>query len=590
MAAFLSRRDIDFLLYEFLDTEALVETPRYGEHARSTFDSIIDTAFRVATECYAPVAAKIDRYEPRFDGSRVETAPELRTALDSFVEAGFMGASFDHDDGGLQLPYVVALACSGIFAAANLAANNYAFLTQANANLLAVFATPAQKSLYMRPMVEGRFFGTMCLSEPHAGSSLADIRMRADPAGDGSYRLRGSKMWISAGEHELAENIVHLVLARIPGAPAGAKGISLFLVPKFLVDETGKQTKRNDVRLAGLNEKLGVHGTTNCFLAFGDHDDCVGYLVGAPNEGLRCMFRMMNEARIAVGLGAATTAYAAYLHALDYARERTQGRPVGDKDPTALPVPILRHADVRRMLLKQKAIAEGSLALCLYAASLVDVIRTAGSDQREEAELLLDLLTPMVKSWPSERGMEANSLAIQVLGGAGYTREHPVERLYRDQRLNPIHEGTTGIQGLDLLGRKIAASDGRGLQLLVDAIERTVDAAREIPALAESAAQMAAAVARLQQTSGILRDAVRQSPEAGLADATLYLDFAGTIVVAWIWLRQALAAAASAGPFEAGKIAACRYFFAYELPSVLASADILERGKPIALEIGDDEF
>src|SRR5665213_1245917 len=344
----------------------------------------------------------------------------------------------------------------------------------------------------MHPMIEGRYFGTMALSEPQAGSSLGDITTRAVPAGDGTYRLHGSKMWISAAEHDLSENIVNLVLAKLPDAPPGVKGISLFIVPKFLLDANGGRGRRNGVQVTGLNHKLGQRGVVNTVLTFGD--DCVGYLVGAPHDGMRQMFHMMNEARIAVGAGAAALSLAAYEYSLHYAKERPQGRRLTDKDPQAPPVAIVEHADVRRMLLAQKAIAEGSLGLVLYCSHLVDTATAALEPrERDDANLLLDVLTPVAKTWPSERGIESTSLAIQVRGGYGYSPEYPVERHFRDQRLNPIHEGTTGIQGLDLLGRKLRLHGGAGLQVFLDAIAREIASAREIAALHDEAASLASA-------------------------------------------------------------------------------------------------
>jgi alkylation response protein AidB-like acyl-CoA dehydrogenase len=427
-------------------------------------------------------------------------------------------------------------------------------------------------------MVEGRYFGTMALSEPQAGSSLGDITTLATPHGDGTYRLTGSKMWISAAEHDLSENIVNLVLAKLPDAPPGVKGISLFIVPKFLLDEQGRPAQRNDVTVTGLNHKLGQRGVINTVLTFGEKDACVGYLVGAPHDGMRQMFHMMNEARIAVGAGAAALNLAAFEYSLQYAKDRPQGRRLTDKNPLAPPVPIVEHADVRRMLLAQKAIAEGGLALVLYCAYLVD-LATASQDaaEREAANLLLDVLTPIAKTWPSERGIDSTSLAIQVLGGYGYTPDYPVERYWRDQRLNPIHEGTTGIQGLDLLGRKVRMHGGAGLQLFLEAVARDVDLARDIEALAEECAALAAACERLAATTRTLLEAqIELGPERALAGSTAYLDAFGTIAVAWRWLVQArVAASAPPDDFRAGKLAVCRYFMRHELAPAVAHLDRL---------------
>ncbi len=462
------RRDLDFLLYEWLDLPALCRHERFAGHDRATFDQVIDAASKLAEEKFLPHAAKSDANEPHFDGTRVHMIPEVKQAIDAYIAGGFLAAAFPQEDGGLGLADTIAAAANSQFSAANVGTAGYSFLTAAAANLLRVHGSREQKTRYMQPMLEGRFFGTMCLSEPQAGSSLADIKTRAVRQADGSWHLVGNKMWISGGEHELSDNIVHLVLARIEGAPAGTKGISLFIVPKFRLDAQGQPAQRNGVRLAGLNHKMGYRGTTNCALNFGETEPAVGELVGRENQGLACMFHMMNEARIGVGLGATALGIAGYRYSLDYARTRQQGRPASNKDPVSKPVAIIEHADVRRMLLAQKAYVEGGLALGLYCARLVDELEAApDSKEAEETRLLLEILTPIAKAWPSEWCLEANKLAIQVLGGYGYTRDYPVERYYRDNRLNPIHEGTNGIQALDLLGRKVTMQNGAALRLLL---------------------------------------------------------------------------------------------------------------------------
>jgi len=582
----LSRRDIDFQLYDLLGVDGLGARPRHRGQDRQVYDAVLDAAFRLADEKFRPLAAELDANEPAFDGGGVRTLPALKDALDAYVDAGFLAAGFDEDHGGSQLPYTVALAAQLVFTAANNPAAGYLFLTAAAANLLAAHGSQEQRALYLEPMVAGRFFGTMALSEPHAGSSLADIRTRAEPAPEGHYLLSGSKMWISGGDQDLSENIVHLVLAKIPGGPPGVKGISLFIVPKFLVNADGSPGARNDVRLVGLNHKLGHRGTTNCALDFGGNGACVGYLVGEPHRGLAYMFHMMNEARIGVGAGAAVTAYTAYLAALDYARERLQGRPLDAKDPASPQVPLVAHADVRRMLLAQKAISEGSLALCLYCARLVDEARSAEDEAaRERARLLLDVLTPIAKSWPSERGVESNSLAIQVLGGAGYTRDHPLERLFRDQRLNPIHEGTTGIQGLDLLGRKVGLDGGRGFALLLSEMRATIARVPDGAGLRDEAAALETAVGRLASVTETLLAAIEAAPARALANATAYLDMAGTVVVGWLWLAQAAKAAPQGDAFARGKLAACRYFARYELPRTGPQATLLESLDTLLLDL-----
>jgi alkylation response protein AidB-like acyl-CoA dehydrogenase len=584
MSNVMSRRDLDFLLHDWLEVEQLTARERYAEHSRETVDAVLDLAETVATRHFATHNRRNDIEEPRFTDGRAVLHPEVAEALEVYAASGFTGATFDEELGGMQLPHVVAAAVSAWFQAANCGTAGYPFLTQANANLLVSHGSAEQVERFVRPMLEGRFFGTMCLSEPQAGSSLADVTTTATPQPDGSFRLRGNKMWISGGDHEMGENIVHLVLARTAGAPAGVKGISLFLVPKFLLTDDGSVGERNDVALAGLNHKMGWRGTTNTLLNFGEgahrpggEPGAVGYLVGEQHRGLALMFHMMNEARVGVGLGAAALGYTGYLKALEYARTRTQGRPVAAKDPASPPVPIIEHADVRRMLLAMKAYAEGGLALVLYAARLVDEERTEpDATRRAQAHQLLEVLTPIAKSWPSQWCLAANDLAIQVHGGYGYTREYDVEQHYRDNRLNPIHEGTHGIQGLDLLGRKVVIDGGAGLTLLLDRIrETTEEAVRRGGEVAVDAAAVRAAADRLEAVTRTVWSAGDVS--TSLAHSSTYLEAAGHVVLAWIWLQQALAAGDRPGAFHDGKRQAARWFIRCDLPRTGPQLDLLER-------------
>ena len=575
MSLIVDRRDLDFLLFEVLRVADLFETDHFAALDRPSVTAVLDAAQAIAEDRFAPIAAELDAREPRFVNGKVEIMPEVAGALSAFADAGFFAAGFNHDAGGLQLPCVVTTAANGLFACANTAVFNYAFLTMANANMLDAFGSPEQKALYLPPMLEGRWFGTMCLSEPQAGSSLSDIRTRADPAGDGSYRITGSKMWISGGDHEMSENIVHMVLAKVPGGPAGVKGISLFLVPRYRVNADGSVGEWNNVALAGLNHKMGHRGTTNCLLNFGESGECRGILVGELHQGLRYMFHMMNEARVGVGHGSVMAGLGGYLYSLDYARTRLQGRPAQAKDPGGPQVPIIEHADVRRMLLAQKAAVEGALGLILDCALLVDRQKICtDAAEREELKLLLDILTPVAKSWPSEYCLEANKLAIQVLGGYGYTRDYPVERLYRDNRLNHIHEGTYAIHGIDLLGRKVRMAGGAAYNLLRSHMDATLAEAGRVPEFGRETAALRNALAALDDTTGTVLACA--DLDLALANATIYLEAFGHIVIAWIWLRQALVAqaalAAAVGEGEAdfyrGKLGALRYFYRYELPSV----------------------
>jgi butyryl-CoA dehydrogenase len=509
----------------------------------------------------------------------------------------------------MQLPYTVEAAANAFFAKASVSIGA-GMLTTGNANLLMAHGSERQQQVFAMAEFAGRWSGTMCLSEPQAGSSLSDVATRAEPDGADfesdalgpRYRLRGNKMWISAGEHELTENIVHLVLAKIPGPDGklvpGTRGISLFIVPKKLVDADGRLTgERNDVALAGLNHKCGWRGTTNTLLNFGEgkftpggRPGAVGYLVGQPGQGLRCMFHMMNEARIGVGLAATMLGMAGYEASLAYARQRPQGRPItgAGKDATQPQIPIIEHADVKRMLLAQKAYAEGALALELYCARLVDEQHTGDESASAEAKVLLEVLTPIAKSWPSEWCLEANSLAIQVHGGYGYTRDFPVEQYWRDNRLNMIHEGTHGIQALDLLGRKVVMDGGAGLKLLAGRINDTIARAGQAEGLAEPANGLAGALQRLgAATKAAWATGV---PEEALANATPYLQAFGHVVLAWIWLDVALAAQRTGGVLQPGKLAALRYFYAYELPKIDAWLGVVARREDVCRTMADAWF
>ncbi|WP_411882224.1 acyl-CoA dehydrogenase [Polaromonas sp. YR568] len=604
------RPTLDFLLYHWLDAESLNQRERFADHSRETFDAVFDTCERIAREKYAPFNRTVDTQEPHFDGEKVILPQATHDAQKAYAASGMLSAAQDYEVGGMQLPYTVEAAANAFFAMASVSIGS-GLLTTGNANLLMVHGTDAQKEVFAKNEFSGRFSGTMCLSEPQAGSSLSDVTTRAVPDGEGfeadplgaRYRLKGNKMWISAGEHELADNIIHLVLAKIPGPDgkliAGTRGISLFIVPKKMVNPQGELTGvRNDVALAGLNHKLGWRGTTNTLLNFGEgkypvdgQAGAVGYLVGKPHEGLRCMFHMMNEARIGVGMAATMLGMAGYYASLDYAKNRPQGRPVGvgGKDAAQPQIRIIEHADVKRMLLAQKAYCEGALALELYCARLVDEHHTAGGQAADDARLLLEVLTPIAKSWPSEWCLEANSLAIQVHGGYGYTRDFPVEQYWRDNRLNMIHEGTHGIQAMDLLGRKVLMEGGRGLQLLAARINATIEKAIQQPELAEHANALGKA---LQHVGSATKAAwATGEPGEALANAVPYMQAFGHTVLAWTWLDVALAGLSlpQDAP-QAGRMGAMRYFYHYELPKIDAWLKVVETRDLTCADLPEEAF
>ena len=580
----IARRDLDFQLYEVHNALGLTSHPRYSDHSRETFDAVIDTATRMAETLFAPHNRLADEQEPEVVNGRVVLAEGVQAAVRAYCDAGFLSATADESAGGMQLPVLVAQACLSVFRSANVATTSYVGLTSSNANVIEKFGSELQKARYLEALRSGRFFGTMALTEPQAGSGLSDLKTSATPMGDGRYRIKGQKIFISGGDHELSENIVHLVLARLPDAPPGVKGISLFTVPKFHTDEQGRLGERNDVALAGLIHKCGWRGTTSTMLSFGENDACVGEIVGRPNEGLACMFHMMNEARIGVGMGAVMLGYRGYLASLKYARERLQGRAPDNKDPLSPALPLVAHADVRRMLLAQKAYVEGAYSLALYAARLVDEQRTVATDaERVDRSLLLELLTPVVKSWPSQWCLEANSLAIQILGGYGYTREFPVEQYWRDNRLNMIHEGTHGIQALDLLGRKVVMKDGAALIAMDQVVTASIDEAMTHVALAPMAQALQRSWRDVMDSVQTLRPRLQSEAEAVLANAHLFLEAFGHTVLAWTWLRQAFVAQraldrrvdATDEAFYRGKLQAAQWFFRWELPKVTAQLALL---------------
>ncbi|MCE8005441.1 acyl-CoA dehydrogenase [Aestuariivita sp.] len=574
--------DRDDLLFQLFEVAGLEDLINGTDLDREAVMGILETADQIATDHFLPHGRLLDEQEPDFSDGRAMIPDEAVTAIRAHAEAGFIGSGYAPESGGMGLPETVHQAAAFVFSASNISLAAYGLLTVGAGRLIQSFGTEDQKKRYLEPMAEGRFFGTMCLSEPQAGSSLSDITTRAEPLEDGRYAISGRKMWISGGEQEITENIVHMVLAKIPGGPAGVKGISLFIVPKLRPDGT-----RNDVTLAGLNHKMGYRATTNCALNFGDAGACVGELLGEPHKGLNYMFQMMNEARIGVGMGATALGQAGYQAALDYARERPQGRAPTAKDPVSPQLPIIQHADVRRLLLAQKAAVEAALALSIYCTGLVDRDR-AGDAQ---AGPLLEMLTPVTKSWPSEFCLEANKHAIQVLGGAGYTRDYPVERYYRDNRLNHIHEGTHGIQGMDILGRKVMMGNGAAFKALMSAMRADIGAARG----SEFAAPLSDAVQRIEAVTLHLAGEVVKAPDRGLANATLYLDCIGHTVMAWMWLRitqtaERVAARDGDSAFLRGKHQAARYFYARELVRTESWVRTLMANDQSAFDMAEDWF
>ena len=593
----LKTRDVEFLLYEVFNVDELVKNERYSHHDRETFAAVLELARDFAEQKFYPLAKPLDHNEPYLKDNKVVTIPELKNILDEYRELGFQKMSAEIALGGMQLPFVVAQAAGAFLAAANVSAIAYSFLTTAAANLLSKYGTISLKNRFLGPMIEGLFFGTMNLSEPQAGSSLADIKVVAKPTKSEHYLISGTKMWISGGEHELSENIVHMVLARLEGAPSGIAGISLFLVPKYREDSEGNFTKQNDIQVVGLNHKMGWHGTTNTVLNYGENSDCHGYLIGEPNKGLLYMFHMMNEARIGVGMHATALGYTGYLHSLSYAKERIQGRRLGAPKSESNQVSIIEHPDIKRLLMMQKLAVEGSLALTLFCALLYDrYLVETNESSKEKINLLLELLTPVAKSWPSEFCLEANKHAIQVLGGYGYTKDFPLERFYRDNRLNPIHEGTHGIQALDLIGRKIFTNEGKSFIYLLTLIKETISKAKKDAELKIFGDQLDASIMQLESVVESIKLKRKNSSDyLALSSAGIFLDAFGLILIGWMWLKQGIIVfdklrVEDTNSFYLGKKSTIKFYFNHDLPKARERLDFISRFDSSFVEMESDWF
>jgi len=604
---FYSPRDLRFHLYEVIQADQLTQLPRFADHDRTSFDMVLDAAGQISETLLRPLLTVMDREEPQLVDGKIRVHPQMGAIIRRFGDDGWINAPFDYDEGGQQLPATIMNAATFIFGAANYSSSVFPFLTTGAANLLRSFGSKELVDRFTPMMYAGRWQGTMALTEPDAGSSLSDMTTAAEPTDvSGQYRIRGQKIYISAGDHDACENVVHLMLAKIKGGPAGAKGISLFAVPQKRLttwDQTSTTTPPttnqlvdNDVQTAGVYHKMGYKGAPIAHLMVGSGEGAIGYLVGEPHQGLRYMFQMMNEARVGVGMNAVSIGTAAYYASLAYARERPQGRPIAEKVVGSPQVPIIRHADVRRMLLFQKSVLEGSLGLLLQCSYYADVAHAGDGEAAQNAAILLDLLTPIAKSYPSEMGCLTTSAAVQILGGAGYTTDFPVEQFYREARIHPIHEGTTGIHGLDLLGRKVTLHGGKGVQLLIAEMQKAMTEAATYPALSQLASQLGEAISRLTKVTTYLLG-LAADPTIFLADATLYLEFFGIVTLAWQWLRQATVAQVALPTaqgddqaFYNGKLMAARYFYEYELVKTLSLAQRLQSTDHLTLDMHSDWF
>lgn len=597
---FISERNLKFLLYEVFDAESLLRYPHFADHSRQVFDMVFNTAMKMGKTIYQPLLTDMDRNQPRYINGEVKVHPAVRDILRELGAGGWIASTVDYEFGGQQLPSMVGMMIpDSVFAAANYSASVYHGLTGGAADLIMIYGTAPLQKAYLPKMMAGEWQGTMALTESQAGSSLSDIATTAEPTNKGYYKIKGRKIFISAGDHDGVDNVIHLMLARIKDAPAGVKGISLFLVPKKRV-EVNNELVFNDVHCTGIHQKLGYRGCPLTQLDFGENDDCRGWLIGEANKGLAHMFIFVNGSRVDVGIGASAIASAAYYASLEYAKERFQGRKLSSKDLPSPQIPIIEHPDVRRMLLFQRAVVEGSQSLLMHCCRLHDLSNASTGQEKENAYLLLDLLTPVAKSYPSEMGILSCSQGLQILGGYGYCEEFPLEQFYRDVRIHPIHQGTTAIQGQDLLGRKMIMEKGKAAKIYYKEVAKTIGEAQGDPELKAYAQEMEKALAKLEQVTGYLFGLATQgNAELFLADATLYLDFFGIITMGWQWLLQAIVAKKELNrgecvsddvTFYEGKLCTFRYFFVYELPKIESLAITLMKGSSLTVDMEIDYF
>jgi alkylation response protein AidB-like acyl-CoA dehydrogenase len=595
------RRDVDFVLHEQLNVGALSKHDKFGEFNRKTVDLIISEARNLAIKEILPTFKEGDEQGCRLENGQVFVPESFKRAYDLFIEGEWLAMPEDPEYGGQGMPRTVALAAGDYFNGANYAFMMYPGLTHGAALLVEAFGTERQKKLFLKNMFTGKWTGTMLLTEPEAGSDVGNLSTTAVKNEDGTYSISGNKIFISAGEHDMVENIVHPVLARIEGAPAGTKGISLFLVPKYRVNEDGSLGEFNDVVCTGLEHKMGINGNATCSLTLGGKGQCVGELLGEENKGMRAMFLMMNEARLLVGMQGFCCASASYMNAINYARERVQGKNLLQMmDPNASSVPIIQHPDVRRMLISMKSYVEGMRSLLYYAGYLSDQIVVV-EDEAEKARLqgMMDLLIPICKGYVTDKAFEVCSTGVQVYGGYGFTREYPQEQLLRDCRITMIYEGTNGIQAMDLLGRKLGMNKGKPIMDLMVEIQKTIAQAKEIDSLKAYAAKLEKALNRLGEVAMHL-GATAMSPKvmSAFSFAHPFMDASGDVVTAWMLLWRGVVAATKLEKgakkkdqvFYEGQMKSLQYFTQAVLPVTMGKMDAIMTTSDAAVEISEDAF
>jgi len=594
------RRDIDFVLYEQLDTESLAKEKVYAGLDRKAFDMIITEARNFAIKELLPTYVDSDRIGVTFKDGKVSVPECFHKPFKLLLENEFTSMCEDPDVGGQGLPHIIDRAAREYLSGASGALVAYGQMGHGTGKMIELYGTPEQKNLYLKKLYTGVWGGTMVLTEPNAGSDLGALITSAKKNDDGTYSITGDKIFITNGEHDLSKNIIHPVLARVEGAPAGVKGISIFIVPKIWVNDDGSLGEPNDVVCTGIEEKTGIHGSATCSLSFGSKGNCKGYLLGEEGMGLKVMFRMMNEARQDVGFQGLYAGSRAYLHALDYARERHQGKELGSPKDAPDQVPIIRHPDVRRMLLWMKSYVEGLRSLVYYVESLFDRIHCSDDPAvQQESDDMIGLLTPIIKSLGSDRGFDICVQAIQIYGGYGYIKEYPVEQLMRDTKIASLYEGTNGIQAMDLLGRKLGWNDGATFMEMLKQMSDIVTQAKGTDATKAMAGEMENAVKRLGETAATLgKRAASAEFKTAFAHATPFLNAMGDVVMAWmlLWRAQVAATQLAGGAkqkdvaFYEGQIKTADFFINTVLPVALGSMDSIVKGSKAALEMDEASF
>ena len=564
-----NREHLNFILFDVLKADTVTKYEYFSDHDKEALQMYIDATDQFAKEYLFPHLVEMDRKQPELVDGRIRVHHVHKDIMLKSGENGWISILASKEVGGLQMPAVFSTAASFILGAANYSGCVFVGLTMGAAHLIETFADKKYHDVYLPKMFAGEWQGTMALTEPGAGSSLSDVVSTAEKQDDGTYKISGQKIFISCGDSDVVDNVVHLMLARVKGAPAGTKGISMFIVPRERIKDDGT-LEHNDVTSIGVYHKMGYKGAPIAHLSFGENNDCKGWLVGEENKGLSYMFQMMNEARISVGLHATSISSAAYYASLKYANERLQGRNIAEKNPELPQTPIINHADVKRMLLFQKTFIDGALCLELQCSYFSDMARVTEGEEQEKYHLLLELLTPVAKSYPAEMSNFSTSTAIQIFGGYGFTKDFIAEQYYRETRIHTIHEGTTAIHGLDLLGRKVMMKGGKAVMFLMQEVMGDIAKAKQHDNTKMHAATLEKKLGQLQDLSmHLMGVAQKEGVEAYLSDATLYLELFGTLVMGWQWLKMANTCNESStldADFKDSKFLCCNYFFEYELP------------------------